>query len=193
MQEIKNVIFDFGNVLFDLDLPAIPRFFEQKLGVEKAAAAREALLQRRVFELFETGGMSKEEFVYNLCAVTTPALDEQEVIGAWNAIFIDMPKARFDMLLALRQRYRVFLLSNINAIHEQWIAEYMETHHGIHDFEQRYFDGVYYSHLIRMRKPDAEIYSYMLADADILPEASIFSTIFRKTLKPPGSSGSRVS
>lgn len=85
-----------------------------------------------------------------------------------------MPEHRFQMLLALRQKYRVFLLSNINDLHLTWITAYLHEQYGITDFEQRYFDGVYYSHFVRMRKPDREIYEFMLADADLKPEESVF-------------------
>ena len=46
--------------------------------------------------------------------------------------------------------------------------------HGLSDFESRYFDAVYYSHLIRLRKPERDIYEYVLADADILPGETLF-------------------
>ena len=85
-----------------------------------------------------------------------------------------MPRHRFDFLLRLRQRYNVFLLSNINELHERWITDYMEREHNIQDFETRYFDGVYYSHLIRLRKPDREIYEYVLADAELIPGETMF-------------------
>ncbi|MCY7328876.1 MAG: HAD-IA family hydrolase, partial [Saprospiraceae bacterium] len=64
--------------------------------------------------------------------------------------------------------------SNINELHADWIADYMQREHGIPDYESRYFEGVYFSHLIRLRKPDREIYDYVLADAELLPEETVF-------------------
>lgn len=173
MQAVKNIIFDFGNVLFDLDLPAIERNLKKLCG-EHFAEAKEKLLRERIFELYETGGLSTEEFVDTLRLAAGPPLTEGQVIAAWNSIFIEMPKARFKMLLDLRQHYKVFLLSNINELHAAWIDEYMVQRHGIEDFHSRYFDGVYYSHLIRLRKPDREAFEYVLADADLIPEETIF-------------------
>ena len=171
--QVKNVIFDFGNVLFDLDLPSIERHLRQYLG-EQFEAAGKKMRRDRVFELYETGGLSTEEFVDTLRFAVDPPLDGQQIISAWNSIFIGMPKHRFDMLMRLRQRYKVFLLSNINELHAAWIDDYMVREHGIADFQSLYFDAVYYSHLIRLRKPDREIYEYVLADAEILPEETIF-------------------
>jgi FMN phosphatase YigB (HAD superfamily) len=170
---IKNIIFDFGNVLFDLDLERTTQVLQELLG-KQYEQARQQLLQHRVFELYETGGLSTGEFVDALRFSVQPPLSETQVINAWNAIFIKMPRSRFDMLLRLRARYKVFLLSNINDLHASWIDSYMEREHQIQDFQQRYFDGVYYSHLIRLRKPNRDIYEYILADAELLPEECVF-------------------
>lgn len=173
MPSIKNIIFDFGNVLFDLDLPAIERNLRPFFG-DNFDTALEKLRRTRLFELYETGGISSEEFVESICNAANPPLAAADVVAVWNSIFIEMPRHRFDMLLRLRQHYKVFLLSNINDLHERWIADYMLREHAIQDYEARYFDGVYFSHLIRLRKPDPAIYEYILADAEILPEESIF-------------------
>ncbi len=170
---IQNIIFDFGNVLFDLNLGAFEREMKNLLG-EKFASAKEKLLQERVFELYETGGLSTPEFVEKLCFASEVPLTSEQVVSAWNAIFIGMPRHRFELLLRLRQQYKVFLLSNINELHERWIADYMLKEHGFVDYESLHFDGVYFSHLIRLRKPTRESFDYVLADAELLPEQTVF-------------------
>lgn len=168
---IRNIIFDFGNVLFDLDLGAFEREMKNLLG-EKFDATKARLLQERVFELYETGGLDTEEFVEKLAQ--TSGLTPEQVVGAWNAVFIGMPRHRFDLLLRLRQHYQVFLLSNINELHEHWVADYVLREHGLADYESRHFDGVYFSHLIRLRKPTREAFEYVLADAELVPEQTLF-------------------
>lgn len=170
---IRNIVFDFGNVLFDLDLPAIGREIRRLVG-DQYEVLRERLQQSGVFELYETGGLSTEEFVDAIRFAGPAPLSAGQVVAAWNSIFIGMPAERFDMLLRLRRHYNVFLLSNINELHAAWIDDYLQREHGISDFHSRYFDGVYYSHLIRLRKPDREIYEYVLADAEILPGETLF-------------------
>jgi glucose-1-phosphatase len=101
-------------------------------------------------------------------------LTPQQIEKIWNSIFIGMPAHRFDLLLQLRKKYQVFLLSNINDLHLRYIEDYLAKTYGIHDFEQWYFDGVFYSHLVRMRKPDEGIYQYLLTDAQIEPEQAAF-------------------
>jgi glucose-1-phosphatase len=173
MQNIKNIIFDLGNVLFDLELPNIEHGFRQLFGADYAKAGAE-LKKNQIFELYETGGLSTEEFVDAIRMSVKPHLLPEQVIGVWNSIFRTMPTERFDMLLRLRQNYKVFLLSNINDLHANWIDDYMLREHGMDGFHSTYFDGVYYSHLIRLRKPNADAYEYVLADAEIKAEESVF-------------------
>lgn len=168
---IRNIIFDFGNVLFDLDLAAFEREMRALSG-ERFREGKEKLLQERVFELYETGGLSTAEFADKIALEL--GCTQAQVVDAWNTIFIGMPSSRFEMLLRLRQHYKVFLLSNINDIHERWIADYMLREHGLSDYESLHFDGVYFSHLIRLRKPTREAFEYVLADAEIQPEQTVF-------------------
>jgi len=170
---IKNIIFDFGNVLLNLDSGATARKMQTLLGA-KFDEAYGKLRQARVFELYEVGGLSTEEFVDALRLCVSPALNEAEVIDAWNAVLLDFPLARMDMILRLRERYQVFLLSNINDLHARSIDAYMLREHGMDDFQTRFFDAVYYSHLIRLRKPPREIYEYVLADAELVAEETVF-------------------
>ncbi|MCS7037239.1 MAG: HAD family phosphatase [Saprospiraceae bacterium] len=174
MSGLQNLIFDFGNVLFHLDLGATERQLRRLLGDDRFEAARAKLRAADVFNRYETGALSTEVFIEVLRRSSEPALTEAEVLEAWNAIFIGMPSEYFDLLERLRERYRVFLLSNINDLHARWIDRYMAEEHQRHDFRERYFDAVYYSHEVGLRKPDERIYAYVLQDAGLKPEETIF-------------------
>jgi glucose-1-phosphatase len=169
----KHLIFDFGNVLFDLNLPAIEEGMRRLFGDHYEAAGRE-LKAERVFELYETGGLSTDEFVDAIRYAAGQQHSTESVVEIWNSIFIGMPRHRFELLQTLRQRYQVFLLSNINDLHARWIDDYMLREHQFSDFQTTYFDGVYYSHLIRLRKPDRDIYEYVLADAELQARDCLF-------------------
>jgi glucose-1-phosphatase len=174
MNSFKHIIFDFGNVLLNIDMNRIKLGFEAKLGLDYPLVF-DQLNANHVFQLYEVGGLSTSEFIEQICQADPKGrLDADSVTAIWNSIFIGMPAHRFDMLLALRGKYQVYLLSNINDLHCKWIEAYLASVHGIHDFEQRYFDGVYYSHFLRLRKPDVEIYSFVLADAELKAEDCIF-------------------
>ena len=173
MQTVKNIIFDFGNVLFDLDLPKIEQGLRHHFGAQYEQATAQ-LHKNKVFDLYETGGLSSEEFLDAIRMAVTPHVSQDEIKAVWNSIFVEMPRQRFDLLLQLRQRYNVFMLSNINELHADWIDDYMLRVHNIDGFQSIYFDAVYYSHLIRLRKPNLEAYEYVLSDAEIKAEESVF-------------------
>lgn len=173
---LKNIIFDFGNVLLNINMVEFKYALQKLIGVAETDQLLLSLDQRNVFKLYETGGLNTQELFEQIRyhAPRHVHLSDAELEDAWNSIFIGMPPHRFEMLLELRKRYRVFLLSNINEMHLDWITAYMQREYQITDFEQRHFEAVYYSHLIRLRKPDASIYEYVLADADLKPEETVF-------------------
>ncbi len=173
MAQIRNIIFDFGNVLFQLDLSATERQLQQRLG-SQFEAAREKWLAADVFHRYEIGALTTEAFVEAVRFAPAPPLEEREVLEAWNAIFIGMPAEYFDLLERLRAHYRVFLLSNINDLHARWIDCYMEKVHQRGNFRERYFERVYYSHEVGLRKPDRRIYAHVIQDAGLLPEQTVF-------------------
>jgi FMN phosphatase YigB (HAD superfamily) len=170
---INNIIFDLGNVLLDIDLSRIQTGFRALYGKAYDDVYRQ-LTDNKVFELYETGGMTTEEFVSTLGVLAQPPIPPEQIIEVWNSIFIGFPKQHVDLLKALRARQQVFLLSNINDLHARWIDAYMLRVFGEPDYRSVYFDGAYYSHLIRLRKPNPEVFEYVLSDADIRPQETLF-------------------
>lgn len=168
-----NIIFDLGNVLFDLDLDQTRQQLQSLLGTAFEPAYRR-LSKEGIFHLYETGGISTTEFVDAIRFTVDPPLDEQAVVDAWNAILIGMPAERLHLIADLRQRHSVFLLSNINELHAEWIERYMLATHRVAAFPDTLFDGAYYSHLIRLRKPNVEVFEYVLADAELKPQDTMF-------------------
>ena len=101
----------------------------------------------------------------------TPATLRQ----AWNAMLLGLPAHRLALLTELRQAgYGVYLLSNTNQTHLNWVREYLQREYDCTDFDTRYFDRVYYSHLLHRRKPDVATYTHVLQDAGIRAEDTLF-------------------
>lgn len=170
---INNIIFDLGNVLLDIDLGRIQSGFRAIYGNAYDDVYRQ-LTDNGVFELYETGGMTTEEFVSTLGGAVQPPILQEQVMEVWNSIFIGFPKQHLDLLKTLRTHKQVFLLSNINDLHARWVDAYMLRIFGEPDYRSVYFDGSYYSHLIRLRKPNPEVFEYVLSDAGIRPEETLF-------------------
>jgi len=161
---IKNIIFDFGDIFVNLDKPATLREME-KLNIRELSEA----IQHKNLE-YEKGLISSAKF---LDAYTLEYnLQKEDVVRSWNAILIDFPKYRFEFIkeLSKTKAYRLFLLSNTNEIHIDWIKENVPF---FEDFKNC-FEAFYLSHEINFRKPDPAIYKYVLDAHELIPAESIF-------------------
>ena len=114
-----------------------------------------------------------EEFIASLQKMAGSSLGTDVIQKAWNALLIRFPAERIELLKKLRQKYRLFLLSNTNAIH---VVEFQKIYSNTFQNGSLVdlFDKVYYSNEIGMRKPNAEIYEFVLKDSQLLPEETLF-------------------
>jgi glucose-1-phosphatase len=173
---IKNIIFDLGNVIIDLDIDRTWFHLKHWLGDNFETVLKQIHPNNDIFIQFEIGEISEQQFFETLRATTEAPLSIRQLKEAWNAMLLQIPAKRFEMLARLKEHYNVFLLSNTNETHVNWVDGYLQTVHNftIKDFNERYFHKPYYSHLIHLRKPNTNIYEYVLADAQLKAEESLF-------------------
>ncbi|MGI9547275.1 MAG: HAD family hydrolase, partial [Flavobacteriaceae bacterium] len=152
---IKNIIFDFGGVFIDLDKEATARML---IGRGVAGMTPDLLA---LFEEYEKGIISTDIFLRN-SKKWVPKANTPELIEAWNAILLDFPDYRLEFLEGLSREgsYRLFLLSNTNALHLESVVEKMGKER-FHRFTSS-FEYCYFSHIVNMRKPDTEIFEHVL-------------------------------
>lgn len=125
------------------------------------------------FKDHEVGNISDDEFFASLRKLAGHSLEPEVVQKAWNALLISFPLQRIELLQSLKQRYKLFLLSNTNGIHlKAFQAMYKATfNNGSLD---ELFDKAYYSHLLGLRKPSREIYEYVLTDSNLNAAETLF-------------------
>ena len=99
--------------------------------------------------------------------------EDQQLLDAWNAMLLNVPEKRLDVLVNAKHNYNTFLLSNTNEPHIEAFEKDLYRHHGVKNFED-YFDKVYYSCRIGMRKPDKEIFELVLKENDLDPSETVF-------------------
>ena len=167
----KTIIFDFGNILINLDFPKCFAAFKEVLGVDFSGGLPDNTKQT-MFR-YEKGEINTEAFLWHLQQYK-PEAEVRKIIDAWNAILGELPKSRFEMVEVLRETYNIAMLSNINEMHEKVIHKRVELEMGIDDFHQEYFDKVFYSHHIGYRKPDAACYSFVQKELGIEDGQTIF-------------------
>jgi len=173
MKGIKNIIFDYGNVIFNIDFKQVQQAWE-RLGVDNVAEFYGHRQQDPVFNLLERGEISNADFRDRIRELThKPELTDQQIDDAWNSIFIGIPKGNHELLLQLKDKYRTFLLSNINAIHYDYVHDYLKREFNM-DNNEHLFEKTYYSHLTGKRKPEPEIFEQVLKENNLNPAETLF-------------------
>jgi putative hydrolase of the HAD superfamily len=129
--------------------------------------------QNPIFDLLDKGLISDEKFFSELKNEISFKGDTKEIIAAWNAMLLDVPENRLDVLVEAKQNYNTFLLSNTNEPHVAVFERELYLKHGVKNFED-YFDKSYYSCRVRMRKPDKEIFELVLKENELNPSETVF-------------------
>ncbi|SDS52499.1 putative hydrolase of the HAD superfamily [Mucilaginibacter mallensis] len=173
MQNIKNIIFDYGNVIFNINFAQVQDAWK-KLGINNADDFYGHRHQDPVFNLLERGEISPAGFRARIRELTNkPGLTDEQIDDAWNAIFVGIPQGNHELLLKLKDKYRTFLLSNINAIHYDYVHRYLKDEFGMNNNEGL-FEKTYYSHLTGKRKPEPEIFEQVLNENNLNPAETLF-------------------
>jgi len=173
MQNIKNIIFDYGNVIFNIDFTQVQQAWKA-LGINNANDFYGHRQQDPVFNLLERGEISNADFRNRIRELANkPALTDEQIDTAWNAIFVGIPKGNHELLLKLKEKYRTFLLSNINAIHEDYVHRYLKSEYNV-DSNDQFFEKVYYSHHMGKRKPEPAIFEQVLKENNLNPAETLF-------------------
>lgn len=172
MQGIQHIIFDLGGVLLNIDYQLTSKAFTA-LGISDFDQHFSQLHANSLFEDLETGKVTEEEFLEKIKEHLPAGTTNENIIEAWNAMLLDYPVARLQLLQQLRQHYNLFLLSNTNAIHLAAFNSILEKSRGISSLAS-FFDRSYYSHLVGLRKPGKEIYQLILDENDLRPEHTLF-------------------
>ncbi|MCZ4245101.1 HAD family hydrolase [Pedobacter punctiformis] len=173
MQNIKNVIFDYGNVIFDIDFRIAQNAF-QKLGVTDIESFFAHKGHNQLFDDLETGSISPAEFRAGIRkAANNNDLTDQQIDDAWNSLLIGTIQENHDLLLKVKEKYRTFLLSNNNEIHYNWIINYLKTTFKINNYDD-YFEKAYFSQHMKLRKPNTNIFEQVIKENNLNPAETLF-------------------
>jgi glucose-1-phosphatase len=172
MHHIKNIIFDLGGVIINLDTNKTISEFN-KLSYMPFEAIYTQASQSDIFDNFDKGLISTEEFFYEIRKQIRYEGPDHELLRAWNAMLLDVPERRLDVLVKMKQNYNTFLLSNTCEPHIAAFEHDLYLKHGVKNFND-YFDEVYYSCSMGMRKPNKEIFEFVLKQNDLKAEETVF-------------------
>jgi putative hydrolase of the HAD superfamily len=168
---IKNIIFDLGGVILNIDYNKTSQEF-QNLGFTNFDEFYSQKEQTSIFNDLETGRINEHEFVAQIKTHKND-LTHAQIISAWNAMLLNLPKQRIELIKKLSQKYNVFLLSNTNEIHYHSFIKSIEKEFR-EDILTPCFSKVYYSHSIGHRKPNKSCFEHVLEDAQISARETLF-------------------
>lgn len=171
-KKIKNIIFDLGGVIINLDTAATIKAFVD-LGINDFENIYSQLSQTNLFDQFDKGLITENYFfnsIKNQFDLKRPLHDLEK---AWNAMLLDFPKQRLDNLKKYKESHRTFLLSNTNETHIREFHKTLQQNYGMRDLDQ-FFEKVYFSCRVNMRKPDKEIFELVLKQNHLDPAETLF-------------------
>lgn len=172
MQNIENLIFDLGGVILTLDMPRAEQHFTA-LGVKDYNTLFRSGNVSSFFKEYEVGSITDTEFLGALKKLAGLPLTDEDLIAAWNAMLGHFPEERIALLNKLKNKYRLFLFSNTNALHLTTFRKaYADTFNG--NVFDDHFEKAYYSHTLGMRKPDKESYEHIIRENNLDPSKTVF-------------------
>jgi glucose-1-phosphatase len=173
---VKNIIFDLGGVLINLNYQLTRKAFED-LGVEDFDAFYTQHAANPLFENLEVGAIEPEAFYEALRVATGLTLTNSQIETAWNAMLLDFPVDRLEWLSQIKNKYNIYLFSNTNAIHyNAFINIYRQVapQLGLDTQFEHFFKTAYYSHTLGLRKPEVAAFEAVIRDANLDPAQTLF-------------------
>ena len=170
-KKIRNIVFDLGGVLVDLDFKAAINGL-QEAGFANVKEQLMAFDRGGIFQKFEVGEITADEFRTAIRENSTVTLTDEEVDALWNLMLLEIPREKLELILELRGKYMVYLLSNTNSIHWDYVCKNAFNYRGFR--VEDYFEETFLSYEMHLAKPDKAIFEKMLHDANLLAEETLF-------------------
>ena len=172
LSTIKNIIFDLGGVIINLDTKTTFDGFTELSRFTDWS--QNSIDEVDLFLDYEKGTISSEEFRLGIREmIGNTKLTDGQIDTIWNKMLLDIPSARLELIQRLSERYRLFVLSNTNALHVPAFNKIVKSVSGQPSIDA-FFEKVYFSHEVKMRKPEREIYEHVLNDSQLKSEETLF-------------------
>ena len=171
MIDIKNIIFDFGGVIININHQRVENAFKA-LGITNFEVLFNQATQSKLFQQFEKGEMTAPDFRHGIRELTHLDISDDTLYKAWNKIIGEYPPERIELLNQIKNNYRLFLLSNTNSIHYDYYIPKFKREFG-YSFESL-FEKTYWSFKFGKRKPESDSYNHLIAENSLVPAESLF-------------------
>lgn len=169
--KIKNIIFDWGNVLIDVTME---RFKNEckKSNIVFTDEEVNSTHKAGFFLEYERGNISDNEFRNEFRLRTHNSLSDTDIDYIWNSMLDGIPQVKLQLLDKLRYKYNLYLLSNTNSIHWETFSEKVFCYNGLN--VKDIFKNVYLSYRLHIAKPDSFIFEEAIKDSGIDVNETLF-------------------
>ncbi len=171
LEGIKNIIFDFGGVVFEIN-PQLSVDAFKKLGFIHIGETYAQLEKDNLFNQLQKGEISDDEFRNKIRQKTNLKLTDKQIDDAWCKMLIRYPEKNIELLKSIKNKYRIFLLSNTSNIHCTFFTNKLKT--GFNLTFEEIFEKKYFSHQMGLLKPDKEIYLKLISENNLIPKETLF-------------------
>ena len=168
---ITTLIFDLGGVIVNLDWDLCVNNFK-KISVNNMDSLISTTLQKGFILEYEQGEISSDDFRREVRKYASEKVSDEEINYAWTSLLVDAPEEKLQLLLDLKKKYRIFMLSNTNELSFEHCRKSFFSQNG-HQIED-YFDKCYLSYTMKMNKPEPDIFEALLKDAGLRAEECLF-------------------
>ncbi len=167
----RNILFDLGGVIVDINVQATFRAFYE-LGFPADLMQYPHAMSTDLFFRYETGKLDTDQFRDAIRKSTGVEMSNRAFDEAWNAMLVGIPKERTVLLKRLSEQYALYMLSNTSSLHVEVFEKMYRKVAGVSMHEV--FTKIYYSHEIGWHKPDREAWEFVVKDAGIRPGETLF-------------------
>ncbi|KAA6351996.1 HAD family phosphatase [termite gut metagenome] len=168
---IKNLLIDFGGVLINLERQTCLNNFKN-IGIEDIECFIDPYRQQGAFMQLEKGLITPSEFRNELRQLAKKPVTDEQIDAAWNSFLADIPTEKLNLLLQLREKYKVYLVSNTNLIHWEWACRNVFPY--TYFRMENYFEKLYLSFEMHLAKPEIEIFRKIIEETAIIPQETLF-------------------
>ncbi|MDR0790011.1 MAG: HAD-IA family hydrolase [Bacteroidales bacterium] len=168
----SNLILDLGGVILNVDYTKIVDKF-RSYGIKDFQNVYTQAAQSSIIDRFEEGTVTISDFRNGIRDLVKTNLTDEQIDEAWMAMILDLPKENVELLGLLKLKYNLYLFSNTNELHIEFLKRDFERQCGF-DVFTCCFNKAYFSNEIHLRKPDPKSFLYILDDANLSPADTLF-------------------
>lgn len=170
--KIKNIIFDLGGVILDIDENVVYKELE-KMGIEISELAHSKEFVE-ILSKFDTGIYTASTFRKKTKQfIGQEKMTDQKFDSIWNAMLLDIPRERIEAIEKVKKHYKIYLMSNTNVIHYDLYVRDLQLRFGYNEFDEL-FNKSYFSFAEHLEKPDPRFFELILDHEHLLPEETLF-------------------